>query len=342
MSVPADKPLALTFGDPAGIGPDVALLAFDARHREQIPPFVLLGDKPTLDARATQLGLQVRIETVTRPAEAVGLFADALPLLQIPVSVPVQPGRPDPSNMGAVTASIEAAVEMVQSGEARAVVTNPISKANLYQAGFEFPGHTEYLAALATEDGQAPHPVMMLASDILKVVPTTIHIPLKDVPDALTDDLLAKTIAITERDMRRRFGLARPRIAVSGLNPHAGEEGTLGREETDMIAKAIVAAREAGLDVSGPYPADTLFHAGARAQYDVAICMYHDQALVPFKTLSFEDGVNVTLGLPFVRTSPDHGTAFDLAGTGKANPRSLIEALRLADAMSTHPATDAA
>ncbi|WP_108683539.1 4-hydroxythreonine-4-phosphate dehydrogenase PdxA [Methyloceanibacter sp. wino2] len=334
MSVSVPKPLALTIGDPAGIGPDITLLAFEARHREQLPPFVYLGDKAILEARAKQLGLSVRVETVSRPMEAVDVFADALPILPIPVPVPVQPGTPEPGSQAAVTASIEAAVEMVQSGEARAVVTNPISKSNLYQAGFTFPGHTEYLAALASANGQAPHPVMMLASDILKVVPVTIHIPLKDVPSALTRDLLMKTIAITDRDMRRRFGLARPRIAVSGLNPHAGEDGSLGREETDIIASTILAAQDAGLDVHGPYPADTLFHEAARERYDVAICMYHDQALVPFKTLAFEDGVNVTLGLPFVRTSPDHGTAFDIAGTGKANPRSLIEALRLADAMT--------
>jgi 4-hydroxythreonine-4-phosphate dehydrogenase len=227
---------------------------------------------------------------------------------------------------------------MVKSGEASAVVTNPISKSHLYKAGFKFPGHTEYLAALAEKNGQVPHPVMMLAAGILKVVPTTIHVPLKDVPGALTSELLAKTIAITDHDMRRWFGLARPRIAVSGLNPHAGEEGNLGREEVDMIRSAIVAAQHAGIDVSGPYPADTLFHAASRKRYDVAICMYHDQALIPFKTLAFEEGVNVTLGLPFVRTSPDHGTAFDIAGTGKANPTSLIEALRLADRMSAQTA----
>jgi len=341
MSYPADKPLALTLGDPAGIGPDITLLAFDARHRERLQPFVFLGDKQILEARADALGLSVPIATVSRPLEAVDVFADALPVLPIPVPVPVTPGIPQAGAMAAVTASIEAAVEMVQSGEARAVVTNPISKSQLYQAGFEFPGHTEYLAALAAENGHAPHPVMMLASDILKVVPATIHIPLKDVHGALTQDLLAKTIATTDRDMRRRFGLARPRLAVSGLNPHAGEDGGLGREEVETIRGAIIAAQEAGLDVSGPYPADTLFHAAARTRYDVAICMYHDQALVPFKTLAFEDGVNVTLGLPFVRTSPDHGTAFDIAGTGKANPRSLIEALRLADTMSTAIARDA-
>ncbi|MEM7397753.1 MAG: 4-hydroxythreonine-4-phosphate dehydrogenase PdxA [Pseudomonadota bacterium] len=342
MSVSAATPIALTIGDPAGIGPDITLLAFEARHREQIPPFVFLGDKTILKARASELGLDVRIETITSPGDAVDLFDDALPLLPIPVPVPVQAGKPEPGAMAAVTASIEAATEMVQSGEARAIVTNPISKSGLYQAGFEFPGHTEYLAALATSNGQTPHPVMMLASDTLKVIPATIHIPLKDVPEALTQDLLAKTIAITDHDMRQRFGFARPRIAVSGLNPHAGEDGTLGREEADTIASAIAAAQYAGLDVSGPYPADTLFHQAARERYDVAICMYHDQALVPFKTLAFDEGVNVTLGLPFVRTSPDHGTAFDIAGTGKANPRSLIEALRLADAMSAAGVSEAA
>jgi 4-hydroxythreonine-4-phosphate dehydrogenase len=246
----------------------------------------------------------------------------------------VVPGRPNDSATSAVQQSIEKAVRLVQAGEARAVVTNPISKAMLYRAGFAFPGHTEYLASLATTGRTAPHPVMMLASKWLKVVPVTIHIPLKDVPAALTEELILSTIETTARDLDRFFGISRPRLAVSGLNPHAGEEGGLGREEIDIIQPAIEAARNKGLDVTGPYPADTLFHAGARASYDVAICMYHDQALVPLKTLAFDEGVNITLGLPFVRTSPDHGTAFTLAGTGKANPRSLIEALRLADAMS--------
>jgi 4-hydroxythreonine-4-phosphate dehydrogenase len=206
----------------------------------------------------------------------------------------------------------------------------------LYRGGFAFPGHTEYLASLAATGGTTPHPVMMLASKWLKVVPVTIHIPLKDVPAALTEELMLSTIETTARDLDRFFGISRPRLAVSGLNPHAGEEGGLGREEIDIIQPAIEAARNKGLEVTGPYPADTLFHAGARASYDAVICMYHDQALVPLKTLAFDEGVNITLGLPFVRTSPDHGTAFTIAGTGKANPRSLIEALRLADAMSRH------
>jgi 4-hydroxythreonine-4-phosphate dehydrogenase len=204
----------------------------------------------------------------------------------------------------------------------------------LYRAGFAFPGHTEYLASLASTDGQALLPVMMLVSGPLKVVPVTIHIPLHEVPRALTKDLILAVIETTAKDLGRFFGIERPRLAVTGLNPHAGEDGSLGREEIDIITPAIEAAKRKGLDVTGPHPADTLFHAGARANYDAAIAMYHDQALVPFKTLAFEEGVNVTLGLPFVRTSPDHGTAFAIAGTGKARPTSLIEALRLADAMS--------
>jgi len=330
----AAVPLALTLGDPAGIGPDVTLLAYAARSREEIPPFVLVGDEGVLAARAEALGLSIPIAKLSEPADAPTVFPDALPVLSIPVSGTVSAGQPTVASMQAVTRSIETAVGLVQGGSARAVVTNPVSKTHLYQAGFEFPGHTEYLASLASGDGTPPRPVMMLVAGPFKVVPTTIHIPLKDVARTLTRDLLLETIMITERDLRRFFGYGRPRLAVSGLNPHAGEKGSLGREEIDTIGPAIAAARAAGLDVSGPYPADTLFHEAARQRYDAAICMYHDQALVPFKTLAFEEGVNVTLGLPFIRTSPDHGTAFDIAGSGRANPRSLIEALRLAHAMS--------
>lgn len=335
------SPLALTLGDPAGIGLDVTLLAFAARSREEIPPFVLIGDEAVLAARAETLGLSVPIAKIAAPADALTVFPDALPVLSTPVSGTVSAGTPSVAAMDAVKQSIKTAVELVQRGEARAVVTNPVSKSHLYQAGFEFPGHTEYLAALAAKGGAAPHPVMMLVAGPFKVVPTTIHIPLKDVERVLTRDLLLETIKITDRDLRRFFGYDRPRLAVSGLNPHAGEEGSLGREELDTIEPAIAAAKEAGIEASGPYPADTLFHAAARERYDAAICMYHDQALVPFKTLAFEEGVNVTLGLPFIRTSPDHGTAFDIAGTGRANPRSLIEALRLAQAMSETAADEA-
>ena len=329
-----DGPLALTLGDPAGIGPDISLLAFAARKREAIPPFVLIGDAGVLAARARALGIEAPIGEVDSAAEAPRLFRDALPVLPLKVEGEVEAGRPARAAVPAIRESIERAVDLVRQGAARAVVTNPISKAVLYGAGFSFPGHTEYLAALAAAKGANVHPVMLLASPVLKVVPVTIHVPLKDVSRLLTRDLILETIEITARDLGRYFGLDRPRLAVSGLNPHAGENGGLGREEIEIIAPAIEAARAKGLDVTGPNPADTMFHEAARANYDAAICMYHDQALVPFKTLAFADGVNVTLGLPFLRTSPDHGTAFSLAGTGKANPRSLIEALKLASAMS--------
>jgi 4-hydroxythreonine-4-phosphate dehydrogenase len=330
----AERPLALTLGDPAGIGPDITLLAWLARAREAIPTFFLVGDRTVLAARARALGMTVPLAEISDPAAACRVFPEALPILPIAIEGKVDPGRADRAAMPAVKHSIEAAVALVREGAARAVVTNPISKAALYGTGFAFPGHTEYLAALASQEGKPLHPVMMLASAALKVVPVTIHVPLKEVPAALTKDLILATIEITARALSRYFGVSRPRLAVTGLNPHAGEEGNLGCEEIEIIRPAIEAARAQGLDVTGPHPADTLFYIGARATYDAAICMYHDQALVPFKTLAFEEGVNVTLGLPFVRTSPDHGTAFDIAGTGKANPRSLIEALRLASAMS--------
>jgi 4-hydroxythreonine-4-phosphate dehydrogenase len=329
-----DLPLALTIGDPAGIGPDVALGAWVARHREAIPPFVLIGDPAVLTARAQALSLQVPIAEISGIDAGLSHFAHSLPVLPIASQGEVVAGRPNRSAAPLVTQAIERAVSLVQEGAARAVVTNPISKSVLYGAGFPFPGHTEYLAALASLKGKPPHPVMMLVSPLLRVVPVTIHVPLKDVPALLTQDLILATIEITADSLTRYFGVKRPRLIVSGLNPHAGEDGGLGLEEIDIIGPAIDAARAKGLDIAGPCPADTLFHQAARATYDAAICMYHDQALVPFKTLAFEEGVNVTLGLPFIRTSPDHGTAFDLAGTGKASPRSLIEALRLAGDMS--------
>jgi 4-hydroxythreonine-4-phosphate dehydrogenase len=330
----AETPLALTLGDPAGIGLDITLLAWLAQSHESIPPFVLLGDPTVLEARADLLGLKVPIATIGEVEAAEARFAEELPVLTVAVAGDVVPGRPDTAAAPAVQGSIEQAVRLAQGGEARAIVTNPTSKAMLYRGGFTFPGHTEYLAALGAAAGKAPQPVMMLAGDGLRVVPVTIHIPLKDVVPALSKELILTTIEITASDLRRYFGIARPRLAVSGLNPHAGEEGTLGREEIDIIAPAIEAARTRGLDVTGPHPADTMFHEAARATYDAAICMYHDQALIPLKALAFDRGVNITLGLPFIRTSPDHGTAFSIAGTGKASARSLIEALRLADAMS--------
>ena len=337
----SDKPLALTLGDPAGIGPDITLLAWLAREREALPAFALLGDPDLMEARAAGLDVQVPIARISALDEARHRFADALPVLPIPLAGPVRPGVPDVALVPAVQRSIEEAVRFALAGEAAAVVTNPISKATLYRGGFTFPGHTEYLASLAKHEGAAPFPVMMLVGADLRVVPVTIHIPLKDVPGALSADLILTTIEITARDLSRLFGIARPRIAVTGLNPHAGEDGSLGREEIEIVAPAIAAARAKGLDVTGPYPADTLFHAGARKNYDAAVTMYHDQSLIPVKTLAFDTGVNVTLGLPFIRTSPDHGTAFALAGTGTANPASLIAALRLAAGMSRTEARSA-
>jgi 4-hydroxythreonine-4-phosphate dehydrogenase len=331
----ADRPLALTLGDPAGIGPDITLLAWMARERELIPPFVLVGDGALLAARARALGLDIPVSEISDSRAALAAFASSLPVLPVKIESLVVPGQPNQAAMPAVRQSIERAVALVRQGEARAVVTNPVSKGTLYSSGFPFPGQTEFLALLASAEAtKPPHPVMMLAGPMLKVVPVTIHVAVKDVPSLLTKELILRTIEITASDLGRYFGIAHPSLAVTGLNPHAGESGSLGREELEIIAPAIEAACAKGLDVTGPHPADTLFHAAARSKYDVAICMYHDQALVPLKTLAFEEGVNVTLGLPFIRTSPDHGTAFDIAGTGKANPKSLIEALRLAWAMS--------
>jgi 4-hydroxythreonine-4-phosphate dehydrogenase len=331
-----ERPLALTIGDPAGIGPDIALGAFAVRRREQVPPFVVIGDPAVLAARARALGLEVPLAVLSEICEGPRRFLDSLPVLPILGPGEIVAGRPDRSAAPLITRSIERAVALAEAGAARAVVTNPIAKSVLYGAGFVFPGHTEYLAALASPTGKPLHPVMMLVGPSLKAVPVTIHVPLKEVPGLLTRALIVETIATTAESLGRYFGIERPRLAVSGLNPHAGEAGSMGREETDIIAPAIEDARAIGLDATGPYPADTMFHDAARATYDAAICMYHDQALAPFKTLAFEEGVNVTLGLPFIRTSPDHGTAFALAGTGKASPRSLIEALKLAAAMSAH------
>jgi len=246
------------------------------------------------------------------------------------------PGRPDTSNAAAVIASIEAAVAAVALGEASAVVTNPIAKSVLYAAGFAHPGHTEFLGVLATRHhpGHKYHPVMMLACDALKVVPLTVHIALADVPRAVTRALIFDTVRITWDALRFDFGIDAPRIAVAGLNPHAGESGTIGREDEDVVGPAVRELRRQGLAITGPHPADTLFHAEARKTYDAVLCMYHDQALIPLKTIAFDTGVNITLGLPFVRTSPDHGTAFDIAGSGRARPESLIASLKLAEVMA--------
>ncbi|TWA87612.1 4-hydroxythreonine-4-phosphate dehydrogenase [Azospirillum brasilense] len=332
-------PLALTMGEPAGIGGEIALKAWaDARAKAgaaradgAVPPFVLLDDPARLEALAARLGLPVPVRAVGSMAEGAALFGAALPVLPQPLAVPVTPGRPDPANGAAVIASIDRAVELVRRGEAAAVVTNPIQKSALYAAGFRHPGHTEYLAHLA---GLTEEPVMMLAAQDLRVVPVTIHVSVRDAVPLVTREAILHAGQVTAAALARDFGIARPRLAVAALNPHAGEGGAMGREEIDIIAPAVADLRAEGIDAVGPKPADTLFHAVARRGYDAALCMYHDQALIPLKTIDFDTGVNITLGLPFVRTSPDHGTALDIAGTGKAGASSLIAALATAEAMA--------
>jgi 4-hydroxythreonine-4-phosphate dehydrogenase len=342
MSGLAGLPLALTLGEPAGIGPDLALTIWDRRRELKAPPFYVIGDADFLTARARLLGLDVSIERAA-PADAGTLFAKALPVAPLTHEITARPGEPDATSAAAAIGSIDAAVADVFAGRASAVVTNPINKHVLYRAGFTDPGHTEYLGRLAERaTGKPVMPVMLLWSPELAVVPVTIHVALKDAIAQLTTRLIVDTGRIVARDMTARFGIARPRLALAGLNPHAGEDGTLGREDIEIVAPAVAALKAEGIDARGPLPADTMFHAAARATYDVALGMYHDQVLVPIKTLAFDHGVNVTLGLPFLRTSPDHGTAFDLAGTGRADPSSLLAALKLAARLSAHAAAPVA
>lgn len=335
-------PLALTLGEPAGVGPDIALLAWLRRDALGLPAFCLLADPAFMARRARALGLNAPIAAVALN-EACNAFPTALPVLDLGVAVTAEPGRPDRSSAPAAIAAIDQAVALTLRGEAAAVVTNPIAKSVLYRAGFAEPGHTEYLAKLAARaTGRSVTPVMMIWSPDLAVVPVTIHVPLARVPGLLTRELIVATGRIVARDLTRQFGLARPRLVVAGLNPHAGEDGAIGAEDRDLIAPAVAALAAEGVAVRGPLSADTLFHAAARATYDAALCMYHDQALIPAKTLAFDHAVNVTLGLPFVRTSPDHGTAFDIAGTGQADPSSLVAALKLAARLAAGQASAAA
>ena len=315
-------PLALTCGEPAGIGPELAPLARAVLGSDV--PFFWIGDPRHLPESA-------KIAIIDHPSEAHEVSASLLPVLRHDFPNTQIIGRPDPSNAQSVIDVIARAVGLVTSGAASGLCTAPIHKKALKDgAGFAFPGHTEYLAHLAGVQSV----VMMLACDALRVVPVTIHIALATVPSHLSPELIETTVRITEAALRRDFGLTRPRIAVAGLNPHAGEGGTMGREETAFINAVVARLASEGFEIRGPLPADTMFHARARAGYDVAICMYHDQALIPIKTLDFDGGVNVTLGLPFVRTSPDHGTAFDIAGKSLARPDSLVAALRLAHKMA--------
>ncbi|WP_072391191.1 4-hydroxythreonine-4-phosphate dehydrogenase PdxA [Hyphomicrobium sp. CS1GBMeth3] len=337
-------PLALTAGDPAGIGPDITLIAWLARREQALAPFAVFGDADVLAARAQALGLSVDIAVIPAVSQAASVFETRLPVFPVACPAPVTAGQPDSTNAPAVIGSIEAAVLAVRKGDARAVVTNPIAKSVLMTSGFSHPGHTEYLGALAEAHFGAlnARPVMLLASDALKVVPLTVHIPLARVPAAISAEAIETTARILDRSLAQDFGIAQPRIAVTGLNPHAGEDGRIGDEDARIIAPAIAALVREGLAVTGPHPADTLFHAEARQAYDAVLAMYHDQALIPIKTLAFDTGVNVTIGLPFVRTSPDHGTAFSLAGTGRARASSLIEALKVADAIARRRASHSA
>jgi 4-hydroxythreonine-4-phosphate dehydrogenase len=327
----------VTLGEPAGIGPDLTIAAWLRRRELNLPAFYLLGDEALIARRAKalapSLGAEVRTAAVS-PGEAASAFTDALPVVATGERATAEPGKPDASSAPAALASIRQAVTDVREGRAGAIVTNPIAKSVLYRSGFRHPGHTEFLAELAADNGRVPQPVMMLWSPQLAVVPVTIHVSLRDALAQLTSELIVSTVRIVATELKSRFGIARPRIAVSGLNPHAGEDGSLGHEEQTIIAPALRTLRGDGIETRGPLPADTMFHEAARSTYDCAICMYHDQALIPIKTVAFDNAVNVTLGLPFVRTSPDHGTAFDIAGTGKANPASLIAALKLASRMA--------
>jgi 4-hydroxythreonine-4-phosphate dehydrogenase len=328
------QPLALTLGEPAGIGPDLALAAWHRRAELDVPRFYVVADPDFLSRRAGRLGLDVPIAAVT-PAASAAAFASALPVVAIDVTVSAEPGRPDRSSAPAAIASIRRAVADVMAGTAAAIVTNPIAKNVLYDWGFAEPGHTEFLATLVQEaTGTSLRPIMMLWSPELAVVPVTIHLPLREIFKHLSTELVVATGRIVARDLAVRFRISRPRLAVAGLNPHAGENGALGEEDRAIVAPAVARLIADGIDARGPLPADSLFHERARATYDVALCMYHDQALIPIKALAFDHAVNVTLGLPFVRTSPDHGTAFDIAGTGAADVTSLVAALRLAERLA--------
>jgi 4-hydroxythreonine-4-phosphate dehydrogenase len=328
-------PIILTPGEPAGIAPEITFKAWAALRHSGLC-FALIGDGTQYAARAKDAGIAGVFKSIASLDEASRMFDSALPVLNSPLAAASKAGVLDGRNAGPVIAAIEKAVELCLSGQAAAVVTNPIQKETLYSAGFRFQGHTDFLGHLARQHGHDAHDVMMLVAGGLRAVPVTVHIPLADVPKRLTAQGIIAQARVVNHDLKRFFGIASPRIAVTGLNPHAGENGTMGREDIEIIMPAIEQLRAEGLIVSGPMPADTAFHAEARAGYDAILCMYHDQALIPAKTLDFHGGVNVTLGLPFIRVSPDHGTALNIAGKGTANPASLIAALKLAAQMATH------
>ena len=325
------RPLALTMGEPAGIGGEIALKAWLERENQHVPPFYLIDDPDHLNALKGRLDWPIALEPIETPEEASDIFNSALPVLVHPLARQPVPGSPQQENAKSVIGAIDLAVDHVRTGAAEAIVTNPIHKKVLVDAGFRHVGHTDYLAELAGDDTRA---VMMLACPDLRVVPVCVHMSLRESIEALTAEKIIETTQTTARALKSDFGIEQPHIALTGLNPHAGEEGAMGREEIEIIRPSIERMKREGLSVRGPEPADTLFHERARTGYDAAVCMYHDQALIPIKTLNFHGTVNITLGLPFVRTSPDHGTAFEIAGTGVANAESLVAALKTASAMA--------
>ncbi|MBL8782934.1 MAG: 4-hydroxythreonine-4-phosphate dehydrogenase PdxA [Alphaproteobacteria bacterium] len=334
---PRLRPLALTMGEPAGIAGEIVVKVWHAPDGRPIPRFAVIGDPDWLRAEAHRIKSHSHVVEVSSLDEAAARFHEGVPVLPLRLATRAAPGKPDGRNAQAVIGAIEMAVSLARRGEASGVVTNPIHKATLYDAGFTFPGHTEYLASLC---GGAT-PVMMLAIEGLRVVPVTVHLSLAQAVRALSSEAIVAAAAITHQALIKDFGIASPRLAVAALNPHAGENGAMGDEEKTVIGPALAQLRARGIDAVGPLPADTLFHAGARKRFDAAICMYHDQALIPLKTLDFAGGVNVTLGLPIVRTSPDHGTAFDIAGQDRADPTSLLAALRMAERIAMQRATTA-
>ena len=320
-------------GEPAGIGPEITLKAWVERKGEGLPAFFIIGDPSLYAGLAEKLGLDIAVKEIASPEEASAVFDDALPVLPIKLGAEVSAGTLLPANAHAVMHSIDIACDLAMDGKAAGLVTNPIHKRALYDAGLKVPGHTEYLA----EHSGGATPVMMLSCPGLRVVPVSVHEPLRNVPTSLNTEMIAEKGIILARALKNDLGIERPRIAVAGLNPHAGEEGHIGREEIDMISPAMkLIAQEEDIELLGPLPPDTMFHAAARLRYDAALCMYHDQALIPIKTIDFERGVNTTLGLPIIRTSPDHGTALDIAGQGIASPLSLIEAIKLAHEIASH------
>ncbi|RYE11390.1 MAG: 4-hydroxythreonine-4-phosphate dehydrogenase PdxA [Hyphomicrobiales bacterium] len=326
-------PIAVSMGEPAGIGPDLILRLYEQRAELQLPPFIVFGSVAFLAARARRLGLNINFAQTT-VGEANGQFPVALPVAHVEGLVPDKPGDTSPLSGKVVMESISRAVGETLAGHCRALVTAPIHKAALYNAGFKYPGHTEYLAALCANGEGTPLPVMMLLHDDLRVVPLTVHVPLRDVPGLITPRLVRETAMIVEHDLRTRFGIEEPRLCVTGLNPHAGESGSIGTEDRDIILPTVLDLQRNGINIEGPVSADTIFYLPNWRRYDAIIAMYHDQALIPIKTVAFDEGVNITLGLPIVRTSPDHGTAFDLAGSGNGSMNSMLASIRLADRLT--------